>query len=76
MKKLVLPLALLLSGCVGGVHPTLNQSYILRADAEVETFANPKLFRDLPELDGSAIPIAVYSFTDRTGQRKPSASRE
>lgn len=65
----------LLSGCVGGIHPTLNQSYLLRNDAEVKTFANPSLFEDLPELDGQPIPIAVYSFTDRTGQRKPSSTQ-
>lgn len=77
MKKILLSVAMLflLSGCVGGVHPTLNQPYILRNDAEVKTFANPRLFENLPELDGQEIPIAVYSFTDRTGQRKPSSTQ-
>ena len=27
---------------------------------------------DVPLLDGEKITIAVYSFTDKTGQRKPS----
>ena len=76
MKKfLLLPLLLITTACAGGVHPHLNQSYILREDAEVEQFSNPKLFKNLPELDGQVIPIAIYSFTDRTGQRKPSATQ-
>lgn len=29
---------------------------------------------DVPELDGQKITIAIYSFTDKTGQRKPSDS--
>lgn len=66
---------MLTSACAGGYHPTFNQSYILRDNAEVTRFANPKLFKDLPELDGPAIPVAIYSFTDRTGQRKPSATQ-
>jgi len=28
-------------------------------------------FKDIPPLDGPRITIAVYSFTDKTGQRKP-----
>ncbi len=28
-------------------------------------------FQDIPPLDGEKITIAVYSFTDKTGQRKP-----
>lgn len=75
MKKLLLlPLLLMTSACVGGLHPAANQSYLLREDAEVKRFANPKLFKDLPELDGQPIPIALYAFTDRTGQRKPSST--
>ena len=72
MKRLILlPLLLATSACVGGLHPMANQSYLLREDAEVKRFANPKLFKNLPELDGQPIPIALYAFTDRTGQRKP-----
>jgi Tfp pilus assembly protein PilP len=45
MKKLLLlPLLLITTACAGGVHPHLNQSYLAREDAEVERFANPKLF--------------------------------
>lgn len=77
MKKhlLLLPILLTTTACVGGIHPSMNQSFNLRADAEVSRFANPRVFRDLPELDGPPIPIAIYSFTDRTGQRKPSATQ-
>jgi curli production assembly/transport component CsgG len=74
-KLLLLPLFLLTTACVGGANPHLNQSYLVRESAEVEKYANPKLFRNLPELDGQVIPIAIYSFTDRTGQRKPSATQ-
>lgn len=56
------------------MHPIANQSYIFREKAEITKFANPKLFKNLPELDGPVIPIAIYSFTDKTGQRKPSSS--
>ena len=28
-------------------------------------------FKNIPPLDGEKITIAVYSFTDKTGQRKP-----
>ena len=27
--------------------------------------------QEIPELDGQKIPIAVYDFLDKTGQRKP-----
>lgn len=75
MKKLILlPLLFATSACVGGLHPMANQSYLFREDAEVKRFANPKLFKNLPELDGQPIPIALYAFTDRTGQRKPSST--
>ena len=69
MKKSIIIASLLLSGCVGGIHPSLNHS-IRSSSATITTYANPKLFQNLPDLDGEPIPIAVYSFTDRTGQRK------
>ena len=48
--------------------------------ASVPKIEDPKLslsplqekFDNIKSLDGSAITIAVYSFTDKTGQRKPS----
>jgi curli production assembly/transport component CsgG len=48
--------------------------------ASVPKIEDPKLslsplqekFDNIKSLDGPAITIAVYSFTDKTGQRKPS----
>ena len=77
MKKLVLLLAAttMLTGCVGAIHPRLNQdNELLRSKPKVVTFANKKVFDSIPELDGPPIPIAVYAFTDKTGQRKPSST--
>jgi curli production assembly/transport component CsgG len=76
MKKILIPLLLCLSltGCVGGTLPFLNQSLILRGKAKPVEYANKKLMENVPELDGQPIPIAIYSFTDKTGQRKPSAT--
>jgi curli production assembly/transport component CsgG len=65
----------MLTGCVGGIHPVLNQdNSIIRDKPRVVQFASKKTFDGLPQLDGPPIPIAVYSFTDKTGQRKPSSS--
>jgi curli production assembly/transport component CsgG len=76
LKKLAsLSLTLLLSGCVGAIHPILNRSYLATNAPTVATeFTNPKLFANLPELDGPPIPVAIYSFKDMTGQKKPSQS--
>ena len=79
MKKL-LTLSLLLSttmmtGCVGAIHPALNKDTALFKEKPVlSKFANQKTFAGIPDLDGPPIPIAVYSFTDKTGQRKPSST--
>lgn len=75
MKKILtlslLASSLMLSGCIGAIHPTLNQdNSLLRSKPKVTGFANKKVFDDIPELDGQPIPVAVYSFTDKTGQRK------
>jgi len=69
---LLLPLALLLSGCVGMVDPKNNVSWLKPSNAVISTTAQRGVFDDVPELEGQAIPIALYSFTDKTGQRKPS----
>ena len=61
----------MLSGCIGAIHPTLNQdNSLLRSNPKVTKFAMKKAFDDIPELDGQPIPVAVYSFADKTGQRK------
>lgn len=76
MKKLlILPLLFLLSGCIGAIHPALNRdTAMFKSKPVVSRFANEKVFKGIPDLDGPPIPIAVYSFTDRTGQRKPSST--
>ena len=53
---------LLLSGC--GAHTSVVEQPQL-APVPVPVIA------EIPELDGQKIPIAVYEFTDKTGQRKP-----
>jgi len=72
MKKFIVLLSFMLTGCVGAIHPVLDQSYILKNKPKIEKQALNKVFDKVPELDGAPIPIAVYSFTDKTGQRKPS----
>jgi len=75
MKKLLtltlLASSMMLSGCVGAIHPGLNNEKIsFKNGPKVVKFANEKVFEGIPDLDGESIPIAVYSFTDKTGQRK------
>lgn len=75
MKKLISLLAItsMLSGCVGAIHPELNQDTALfHSKPKVATLANKRIFDDIQDLDGPPIPVAIYSFTDKTGQRKPS----
>jgi curli production assembly/transport component CsgG len=74
MKRflITLPFAVLLSGCVGAIHPDINQSYLTRSNAQVSDTAQRGVFDGLAELDGAPIPIAIYSFIDRTGQRRNS----
>lgn len=74
MKKLfpLMLISLMLTGCVGSMSPALNHSILFKSNAKVTKPANPSVFKDLPQLDGPPIPIAIYSFTDKTGQRKPS----
>jgi curli production assembly/transport component CsgG len=78
MKKSLTLLTLvssLLSGCVGAIHPALNKdTAVFRSKPAISTFTNKKVFDDIPELNGLPIPIAVYSFTDKTGQRKSSST--
>ena len=65
MFKRLLPIfaiSLLLAGCQ--TTKTVSEQPEL-APAPVPVIA------EIPELDGQKIPIAVYEFTDKTGQRKP-----
>ena len=58
--------AVLLTGCVTAPKDLVKEN---------PTLSLPPLqkkFNEMPQLDGKKITIAVYSFTDKTGQRKPS----
>jgi curli production assembly/transport component CsgG len=54
------------------IDPRFNKSWLQPSKAVVSTTAQAGVFDSVPELDGQPIPIALYSFTDKTGQRKPS----
>ena len=63
MKALVLSLLLILNGCAS-TDPT-------QFDAQPPKLVpRQNLLATLPELDGPRIPIAVYGFVDKTGQKK------
>jgi len=71
MKALAAILALaLLGGCA--MNPSLQTLKNSEVSPTVQTSPIQKRLEDVPELDGEKITIAVYSFTDKTGQRKPS----
>jgi len=61
-------MAMILSGCA----PTIKN--VKWDDPVVAGSHMEKKLKDLPELDGPIITIAVYSFDDKTGQRKPNAN--
>jgi curli production assembly/transport component CsgG len=65
MKALVLSLLLMVSGCA-----SLDQTQFDSQPPQLVPRQN--LLAMLPELDGPRIPIAVYGFTDKTGQKKSS----
>ena len=71
MKALAAILALaLLGGCA--MTPSLQTLRDSEVSPTVQTSPIQKRLEDVPELDGEKITIAVYSFMDKTGQRKPS----
>ena len=61
-------MAMVLSGCA----PTIKN--VKWDDPVVAGSHMEKKLKDLPALDGPIITIAVYSFDDKTGQRKPNAN--
>ncbi len=67
MKKLLISLvtATLLTGCAS-VHMELAK------EEPVALQPKKNLLDTLPELDGPPMTVAVYGFTDKTGQMKPS----
>lgn len=64
MKIVILLLTLLLSGCAS-VQMNIAQEEPIKLKPKVA------LSERLPKLDGPPIAIAVYEFTDKTGQMKP-----
>jgi len=65
MKYIILSLFLLLSGCS-------QLALELAKEEPVSVKPRANLSEKLPFLEGDSIPISVYEFTDKTGQRKPS----
>ena len=66
MKNSIIGITLLLAGCTS-VPPemvAINNPPVLQV--------SPTSIENTPELDGKKMTIAVYNFTDKTGQRKPS----
>lgn len=61
----LLILIFMLSGCAN-IHMNAAK------EEPVKIEARKKIVDSLPELDGPTIPIAVYSFSDKTGQKKSS----
>ena len=71
MKLISLIIAVsLLGGCA--MNPSLQKLRDSEVSPVVQESPIQQRLEDVPELDGEKITIAVYSFMDRTGQRKPS----
>ena len=71
MKLLSLIIAIaLLGGCA--MNPSLQKLRDTEVSPTVQESPIQQRLEDVPELDGEKITIAVYSFMDKTGQRKPS----
>ena len=68
-KSVVILCLFVLAGCA--VTPNEIKYYEELGPFHHQTPTN-QLLRELPHLDNEIMTIAVYSFTDKTGQRKPS----
>ena len=69
MKWLILLAAMTLSGCAGIASlETLNRT---GESPTVQASPIAERLNSVPPLDGPKMTIAVYSFTDKTGQRRP-----
>lgn len=73
MKKTFLSIVtvLALTGCANLVRPMSEPSIV--DEARVAETIN-KSFKSIPAPEGAPVAIAVYGFTDKTGQRKPSST--
>jgi len=73
MKALPLILiASVLTGCAAG--PSLRTLKDTEVSPTVQASPIQQRLEDVPRLQGDRITIAVYNFSDKTGQRKPSDS--
>ena len=63
-------MVLLLTGCGSTAQESL-EIYGNAGEARIQPAPLAEKLETVPELDGKTITIAVYSFTDKTGQRKP-----
>lgn len=71
MKILITLLSLaLLGGCA--MNPSLQALRDSETSPVVQESPIAERLEDVPVIDGPKITIAVYSFSDKTGQRKPS----
>jgi curli production assembly/transport component CsgG len=66
----ILSFTILLGGCA--MSPSLQKLEDAETSPIVQVSPIQQRLEDVPKIDGSKITIAVYSFTDKTGQRKPS----
>ena len=64
----ILLIGTLLSGCAA---PVSLSDYLESGAPKVQEAPLKDALANVPELDGKKITIAVYSFADKTGQRKP-----
>lgn len=72
MKWLAVISAIVLAGCTVGSENMSQEPYSEIQDVpSVQPNPMATQLHDMPELDGPVITIGVYSFTDKTGQRKP-----
>ncbi len=66
----ILSFTLLLGGCA--MNPSLQKLKDTQTSPVVQASPIQQRLEDVPKIKGPKITIAVYSFTDKTGQRKPS----
>ena len=67
MRHLILLGCLILTGCAA--KGNLPEPFQRPPEVQINPMVNA--LNDLPPLDGPTMTIGVYSFTDKTGQRKP-----
>ena len=71
-RLLLLGTVLFLSACAGvGTMQDSIATYTNAGEARIQPAPLAKRFANTPQLDGKKMTIAVYDFSDKTGQRKP-----